>query len=338
MVLKYVVPVFLPFIIAISVAFSSRPLKLFIMKKTKMTSKASAVAAVTLILGILIYIFFHLFGTMANELASVYDYLTAETDISGVLFGTLSDVTARISDFLPFLNLSELSPADRLSALLTRILPGFTTALGEAIAATAKAVPYALVFVAVTVISTFYFSVDLEKITAYLSELFPKNTKKLVSAAKSKVASAVFKYVRAYLFILLMTFTELYIGFLFLRLPYAFSLAIIVAIVDVLPVLGTGTVLIPWSFVAFAMGNTFMGAGVLTLYVLVALIRQFSEPKIVGKSIGLYPPLTLVGMYVGIKLFGVWGIFVLPLLILCAKSVLEIFAVGAGGFGGDTVK
>lgn len=322
--IKYVLVLFLPFIIALSIAFASRPFRNYIMEKTHMTKKASAVTAVTVILGVTVYVFFHLFSRMAGELASIYSYLTERTDVAGVLYDAISGVISGLSDLLPFLNLEGLSPGEKMTSLISQLVPDLTSYIGQALTVTAKAVPYALIFTLMTVVSSFYFCVDLDRITAFLSGTFSGKAANFMSAAKSRLASAVYRYVRAYCFIMLMTFTELYIGFVFLRLPYAFSLAIIISVVDVLPILGTGTVLIPWSVAAFAMGDAFVGTGVMVLYILVTVIRQFCEPKIVGKSIGLYPPLTLIGMYVGIRLFGVTGLFVLPLVILGVKSVTEL--------------
>ena len=115
---------------------------------------------------------------------------------------------------------------------------------------------------------------------------------------------------------MLITFLEVFIGLTVLGVRYAFLIALLTAVVDLMPVLGTGTVMIPWGIIDLIAGNYFMGIGLLVLYAIITVIRQILEPKIVGKYVGLYPLLALVSMYVGLKLFGLIGLFGLPLSIV----------------------
>ena len=112
------------------------------------------------------------------------------------------------------------------------------------------------------------------------------------------------------------TFTELLIGFIVLRIKYAPLLAALIAVIDILPVLGTGTVLVPWAAGELLLGNTAAGMGLAVLYGTITLVRNFAEPKIIGKQIGINPIFTLIAMFVGIKLLGIAGIFILPVTLI----------------------
>ena len=110
------------------------------------------------------------------------------------------------------------------------------------------------------------------------------------------------------------------IGLFILKVNNAFPLALIIAFVDLLPIFGTGTVLIPWGIVQIVMGNTFLGVGLLFLYVVSAILRYFLEPKIIGNKVGVEPIVSLFAMFVGLKLFGILGLILLPLTV----SVLTV--------------
>ena len=121
---------------------------------------------------------------------------------------------------------------------------------------------------------------------------------------------------------MLITFSLLLIGFLVLGIKYALILSFICAIVDILPILGVGSVLIPFAIIEFAKGNLKLGIGLVVLYLIITVSRQIIEPKIIGAKIGIHPLLTLFSMYLGLSLFGVFGIILGPFTVLILKAVL----------------
>ena len=115
----------------------------------------------------------------------------------------------------------------------------------------------------------------------------------------------------------------LFIGLLILGVEYAFLLALLVAIADLLPVIGVGTVMVPWSVILLLGRNFYLGFGILILYLAIELMRQITEPKLVGKSLGLHPLLMLFSTYAGFYLFGLLGMILAPILTLFAKNLLS---------------
>ena len=135
---------------------------------------------------------------------------------------------------------------------------------------------------------------------------------------------SVFKLIKGYGILMLMTFLELLAGFLILRVKYALLLSLLIAVIDILPVLGTGTVLIPWGIAGLILKNTALGIGILVLYAVITVIRNFAEPKIIGKQIGINPLFTLLSMFIGIKLLGFAGVIIFPTaLIVTVKYYSE---------------
>ena len=124
---------------------------------------------------------------------------------------------------------------------------------------------------------------------------------------------------------MLVTFTEVFIGLTILKMLGLFSsnyiavIAVVTAIVDVIPVLGTGTIVLPWAAYSFIIGDVGMGIGLLVLYATVTVIRQIVEPKLVAGQLGLPPFVTLIAMYLGLKIIGVLGVFILPIIAIMLK-------------------
>lgn len=130
------------------------------------------------------------------------------------------------------------------------------------------------------------------------------------------------RYLRAYLILLAITFLCLFVGFSILGVDYAFLLALLTAVVDMLPVLGVGTVLIPWAAVMLLQERFYLGFGLLILYGVMLILRQIMEPRLVGKSLGLHPVLTLFAGYAGWRLFGVIGMILGPPVAMLLRIAL----------------
>ena len=133
------------------------------------------------------------------------------------------------------------------------------------------------------------------------------------------------KYIKAYLILLLITFAQLYVGFLIVRFDNAFVLALIVALVDTLPILGAATVLVPWGIIVLLGGNYFLGIVLLALALITYLTRQFAEPKILSKQMNVHPLFALITMYAGLKLAGLGGMIIGPFLAFIIKTLYESF-------------
>lgn len=212
--------------------------------------------------------------------------------------------------------------------LLTK-LTSFATKIVNSIIDFIMFVPSIMIYVIITFLATLFLVTDRRTITRYLTDLLPNELVKKVSNVVVKTFSSLGSYLKAQCIMICITFIELLIAFVILKQPYPLTLAIIVAIVDALPILGTGTILIPWAIYSAITGNIGMGIGLLVVYLIITVVRQLIEPKVVSKNIGVHPFITLLAMYIGLKIFGLFGLIVGPVVMVIFKNVFEtMFAAG----------
>lgn len=201
---------------------------------------------------------------------------------------------------------------------------------------TAKQIPVVAVGIVVAIVSGCFMTADYASLKNLILKLAgEKNAAKIVRT-KNILFSTLGKMGRAYCIIILVTFFEMVIGLSFLKLigvytgGYIFAISLITAIVDVLPVLGTGTILVPWGVWSLLTGNIGFGIGILVVYAIITVIRQIIEPKLVASQLGLPAYVTITAMYIGTRLFGFIGLFLLPISIMVLKvlnddGIIHIF-------------
>lgn len=173
------------------------------------------------------------------------------------------------------------------------------------------------------VFSSFYFAGDRDSLKSFALSLLSDSTHAKLSRIKKSFLESLKKYCKGYSILFLMTFSLLLLGLSILRVENAHLFALLIALVDILPVLGSGTVLLPWALFSLLIGKGKFALGLFVLYLVILVIRQFSEPKILGKSIGLHPILMLGIVIIGLNLFGIGGMILLPLLCACLAGAIK---------------
>lgn len=181
-----------------------------------------------------------------------------------------------------------------------------------------RQLPSLLLDLPVWMLASVFLTVDYRRILDLLRRLLPPRARRFLGAVRHHGGDVIGKLLRAYLLLMLLTFSELTVGLWALRIPHAPLLAAGIALVDILPVLGVGTVLLPWSAWLLLTGNVTSAVGMLALYVVITVIRNLVEPRIVGRQVGLPPLVTLFCMYTGLRTAGLVGLFALPLLCVVA--------------------
>ena len=327
--LRYAFPIVTPFLFAYLLSLLVRKPAQRFAQRTHLSEKACAVLLLMLLLGGTVWLLGASIQRLLLELEHLMERLLAD--------GGLADATAKPLDYFEIIT-SRLGFLERLGAnasldffrdrfneTVTRLLSGMMEALTAAIPSFVgrliAALPSILLSVLITVIAGFYFCIDATRALNAVLAFLPLWIRKHTSAWRVKIGVFFKGYLRVYLLLLLMTFVELFIGFCVLRVEYAFLLALLIAVVDLLPVLGVGSVLIPWSLVLLLRKNYYLGFGLLILFATVTLIRQIMEPRLLGKSLGLHPLLTLFSAYAGWYLFGVVGMILGPIAAMLLKGV-----------------
>ena len=191
----------------------------------------------------------------------------------------------------------------------------------DGVSAAAGHIPGICMNLFLTLIATMLMELEFPNICAFLEAQVPKRFKAYVHGMQQYVMGTLGKYAFSYCLILGMTFLELTVGLLLLRVEGAVVIAFIIAILDILPVLGTGMVLLPWAVIAASSGNLPLGIGLVALYVVVTVVRNIAEPHLVGRQMGLSPVVTLIAMIVGLQFLGIAGLFLLPIATALLKSL-----------------
>lgn len=201
----------------------------------------------------------------------------------------------------------------KLISSLGNIISDSSLAIVGYISDFAVFLPSALLKTLLMIISTFFFAGDCDRISHVIGRQLTPRGRELVVQVRQYLSNTLLVVIRSYLIIMFLTFIQLSIGLSIIRIPSAVLVAFLIAVFDVLPVLGTGGIMIPWMIVMFFKGDNVTGIGLLVVYAVVTVVRNIMEPKIVGKQLGLHPAVTLMSMFAGASLFGLVGLLGLPI-------------------------
>ncbi len=191
----------------------------------------------------------------------------------------------------------------------------------------AKMIPAVLTAILIGIISCFFMTSDYDGLIKVIKKVASPERAKTLSKTKHVVFDILGKWCKSYATLLFITFCEMAIGLHILKFSgaykggYIFAIAVCTAIVDILPVFGTGTILIPWGIISLFMHKVPLGIGLLVIYGVITVIRQVIEPKIVSSNVDVHPVITLMSMYIGIQIFGVLGILILPITVVIVKTL-----------------
>ncbi|NLB82600.1 MAG: sporulation integral membrane protein YtvI [Clostridiaceae bacterium] len=307
--------IFLPFILAALVALITRPfVRLF--KKLKLPNLPASLLSLVLVLAMVSGIIYAIINRLVSEITLLSKQLPAF--ISSLPY-TLEQLAQRWYTFNEalspemshYINESLLNLSNSLVSLITpatqKILNAATDIAGS--------LPNIFVFTVAFLLSCVFFTKDYDFLTKSIAHQFPKSILDRMTQIKGYTFIALGKYLKGVAIMLSFTFAQLLAGFLIINIPYAFILALVVAFVDALPTIGTGAILIPWGIIELLFGQYRMGISLIVLYFIIFVIRQLLEPKVMSSSLGIYPVLTLVGMYAGLSLFGFIGLIFAPIII-----------------------
>ena len=320
----------LPFFISWATALFLRPMIMGVHRATGIPAKFLGIFFSLLFICAAISGIALLCGTAATELRGLLGAVGENADsVLEDVFGFFESIRERLPGFLGEGN--EKTAVVLRSAIGDMIDSGVKS-LADKIPAKAfemvSALPGILFFSLVLIIATVYMCADLSSFNGFVSSLIPPKVYSTLRRVKNGIVDTAGTFIRGYLIIMLITFAELSVGFLILNIPYPFIIAAVVAVVDLLPILGTGSVLIPWAIILFIQGSYGVGFGILILYSAVTLIRQIIEPKILGSSLGLPPVVVLISAYVGSQLFGLSGVIVLPMAVAAVVPRIPVFLHG----------
>ena len=346
LVVRYALSVCLPFAIAFVFAAILQKPKNFLVEKARFKNGLASGLCVFLAIFIVVALVSLVGVRIFNEIKDFVAYITAQlknldevvNNIETWLMNLISSLPEFISKTLKESTANLFSGIRESIAGESNRLPStITSSIGEkfefswitgplsGVISTAKQLPSILISVLISIIACCFMTSEFAEIKEFIVCQFPEHRRKDLSRAKNILRTSLGKMGKAYLLIMLITFLEVAVGLTVLKLLGIFSSSYIMliaagtAIVDIIPVLGTGTVLIPWAAYSLITGDVSLGIGLLVLYAVITIIRQIAEPKLVAGQLGLSPIVTIASLYLGLKIFGVLGMFVTPILVIMLK-------------------
>ena len=314
-----------PFTLALFFSIMTQPFSRFLEKKLKFSQKIATIVSIVLFLVIFLGFISLSALRLSGEIYKLSINLNKYSKEAQNLWNTAIDKVYSLLGYFP----------EGFDEQVKNSINGFirmgTSKLGSFINSLINfitSIPTIILYICITILSTFFISLDKNKIMAFLEQQFPKSWIKKVYNIKREMFNVLGSYIRAQIILMTICFFELLISFNILsflkfNLQYPLIFSIVICIIDALPILGAGAVLLPWSLISFVTGDINLGLALLVIYFLVLSVRQMLEPKLISQNLGVHPLVTLISMYSGFKFFGVIGFLIGPVVMIILKNVFS---------------
>lgn len=316
--IKFLLKPLAPFLVALAVVMIVQPIVRKFDEKFKINKKFSSVVLVILcyliVAGLLILIIAGIVSVVVDWAQMIPDFFVESIQPS-IVNGT-EKILERLNRIDPEIGLTiEQTIPDIMSSASSSVMNLSMNILSWASGIGSK-IPGFLLATVICIISTVFLAIDYNHICSKILSMLPSKARDIVVTAKRALGVIIGKYFKSYAIILIMTFAEIAIGLFIIGVDDAASIAALIAVFDILPIVGSGMILAPWAIIAFIQRRIGMGIGIAALWAIVIVVREIAEPKIVGKQVGLHPLATLMCLWIGLKLGGGFGMFALPISLL----------------------
>jgi sporulation integral membrane protein YtvI len=315
LLLRYGLPALMPFVLAFLLAYClKRPIR-FLAEKLRLGRRAAALLTVLLFYGT-IGLFLAFLSVRAISAASQFI-----VNLPGLYAEYAEPVlTSFFESAEEFFLYQDPELLNQLNAVWEQFLnslgqqvTGLSVEVMGVLSGMASSLPAFFIRLVLMIIASFFIAMDYDALTGFCMDQMSGRTKKIFLQIKEYVVGTLFVCIRSYALIMSITFLELAVGLTLIGVEYSVAIALFIAVFDILPVLGTGGIMIPWVILEAFRGDLALAVRLLIVYVAITVIRNILEPKIVGSQIGLHPVVTLASMFLGAQLFGVIGLFGFPI-------------------------
>lgn len=336
--LEFSIPLLYPFFIGWIIAMLMEPIISWLEIKCKIPRLLGSFLVLFLLLSILLTAVIFLIAGIVVELTNLAQKLPSFfNDLGQMLFEKFVQQNTLLNHILDTIqSYLQENPSQQASiqasiqeniAALTKQGTMFITDIISGIGSFLGNLPYLITVLVFITLATFFISLKWPKIYANIDQSVPDVVRKTSGAVLTDLKKALVGFIGAQLTLITISSIIMYIGLLILQVPYAISIALIIGVVDLLPYLGVGAVLVPWIIYLFFIGNIHLAIGISIVYLIILITRQSIEPKLVATSIGLDPLVTLIALFIGLNLLGVLGFIVGPTVavIIIALHKAHIF-------------
>ncbi len=310
-VFKQLAAALLPFILALLLAFLLEPVVQRITAFTKIRRSYASLLSLLLVYGILGLLLFAVINRLHTELNNLAVSFPSYDQIVAYLSGQIQKV-----QYLINLNPSVKDAVFNSTQDMFAHLKTWASATSVFLLKVLAALPGTLAVFLIAIIGTYFISADFPRVKVFLHSIFPRRWKGGVRTVSTDLGAAVAGFLKAELTLIGITMVLTTVGLFLLGLDYAFTIGVLTGLLDLMPVVGTGLLFLPWIFWNLIIGQVGFGIKLAVVWGIIVAVRQVLEPKLLSKNIGLDPLPTLISMYVGARLLGGWGLILGPALVI----------------------
>ncbi len=314
---RYALPLLAPFLLAFFIVYLLRRPIGFLRDSLGIPGKLSAILAVIVFYGTAGAAISFLSTRAVSEAVTLVGLLPKmyETHVLPFFTEILENLEGVFMGMEPTLGATLEEVGTQTLQSMGQLVSGLSVTAMGVVTGIVSWVPGLFIKLVLVIISTFFIAIDYEMLTGFCLRQMSDGMKELFFQIKEYVVGTLWICIRSYLLIMSITFVELSFALTFIGIEHGVLVAFIIAIFDILPVLGTGGIMIPWSILTAVQGNYPLAIKLILIYLVITVIRNIIEPKIVGVQLGLHPVVILCSMFVGAELLGVVGLFGFPIVL-----------------------
>lgn len=328
-----VIMLFMPFIIGWFLAMLANPLVRFLEGKIKVKRKVGSALVIVAVIAGICFGLYAVGSKLVEEAVELADVLPQMWHMAEIEFISVKEKWSNVIDTFPeevVLKAGEL--ADTLGKEVSTIVGKLSVPTADAVGHFAQNLPGMVIAVIMCLLSAYFFVAEKDYVTNLVKKYFPSSWGRKLALLKKTTVDVIAGYLKAQFKIEIWVYVILVAGLMFLKVRYSYLIAIVIALLDILPVFGTGTILIPWAIFKVLNGQYLFALGLFIIWGAGQLLRQIIQPKVIGESLGIAPLPTLILLYLGYKIAGVIGMIVaVPLGIL-------VLAMNEAGFFDNSKK
>ncbi|OMF31771.1 sporulation integral membrane protein YtvI [Paenibacillus sp. FSL H8-0548] len=302
-----------PFMLALVVAISLEPLNQLFMKRFRMNRLLAATISSSLFTVIIIGLIALLGVKIIAELVAFFKKVPNYFENAN---GLVDDLMVKGQSLYQNLPPDTIETLEKWLMELTSTLTKMVGTLSNSVIAFASSIPGMFIFFIVFLVAVYMMNYSLNTMKETVLSLFEEKSQPQVNAVLYNLKKSIFGFLRSQFILSALTYIISLVGLLVLNVKYPLAIALLIIIVDIMPILGTGSVLVPWGTYLLVTGDVYVGVGLFILFLVITVFRRIVEPKILGDSVGIGSLSALVSLYVGFKLVGVIGVFIGPLVVI----------------------
>ena len=317
LLIKYALPILAPFVFGLLIAYVLRKPTKYLSQRFKLDYKPVALLMVLLFYATIGFLVFLLGIKAVSSIQSIIAFITAfyETGMTPILLRAFDSIENTLVQIDPSTVKLVTSFSDQIMQSLGNMISGLSSWAVSTVSSLATSIPVLFIKLVLMVISSAFIAVDFDLLFDFCRRQLSPKASALFEQIRDYVIGTLFVCIRSYFIIMSVTFTELSIGLTLIGLDYSILIALCIAVFDILPVLGTGGIMLPWVVITLLSGDFTRALALFLLYLIITVVRNIIEPKIVGGQLGLHPIVTLVSMFLGVNIFGVIGLFGFPIML-----------------------